>query len=268
MNAMSKKVIRQRNEYQRLEVEKMVKPYPEVDSEKAIESIKKVINSKNFAGINEYDIVAALENSDYFVRRENYREYMEYVDKLIPCSIKLAEIVNKPVEEALIRLGYGVIANYFDKELFEEQIKINSEPQISKDHLKSYLRQLSVSDIEDYISILLRYKDSHRLFMRGVDSTAMNLDFNEKCREIDDTITSMGTSGFLDLIKERGAFYFDQYLDKETIIDILCKHITKNVIMAENTAETFYNCGAELAFQYPAMVLSIQQNNPNIKVLM
>ena len=52
--------------------------------------------------------------------------------------------------------------------------------------------------------------------------------------------------------------YFFDYLDKEVIADRLCRYIYHNVIMAENTAETLYDCGYEAAMQYPKMVLEIQ----------
>ena len=88
------------------------------------------------------------------------------------------------------------------------------------------------------------------------------------CRKIDNSVVSMESPYYGDFIKERGVFYYDQYLDKETIIEVLCKYISKNVIMAENVAETFCNCGEEDAFQYPQLVLNIQQMIPQAKVLM
>ena len=63
--------------------------------------------------------------------------------------------------------------------------------------------------------------------------------------------------------------YFFDYLDKETIAEMLCNYIYYNVIMAENTAETLYNCGRDAAMQYPNLVLSIQkQLGSNFNVLM
>ena len=53
--------------------------------------------------------------------------------------------------------------------------------------------------------------------------------------------------------------YFFDYLNKEYIADILYRYIDHNVIMAENTAETLYNCGRDVAMQYPKMVLELQR---------
>ena len=60
-----------------------------------------------------------------------------------------------------------------------------------------------------------------------------------------------------------------RHLKKEVIADTLGRYIYYNVIMAENTAETLYNCGRDDAMQYPKMVLEIQaQLGPMFKVLM
>ncbi|MBQ7907173.1 MAG: hypothetical protein IJ309_04275 [Clostridia bacterium] len=227
-----------------------------------------VTNVDELANLTPEDISIAIRNRDYYTKPEDEQDFVQCMECLVPAVLESTDICEVPLEVGWITLGAQLVSCFFDKEYFEEQVMKNREPQPSKDQLKSYLGRLSLDDIDKYTCILINYKHSHRFFMRNCDFTAMRVEFNEMCRKIDNSVVSMESPYYSEFVEERGICYYDQYLDKETIIDVICKYISKNVIMAENVAETLYNCGAESAFQYPAMVLSIQQKNPNIKVLM
>lgn len=268
MNVLNKK---QPKEIQREEVKENMSASLSTDNEKVIKTIKKIMDVTNvgeLANLTPEDISIAIGNRDYYTKPEDEQDFVQSMKCLDSAVIESAEICEVPEEVMLIILGSQLVRRFFDKEYFEEQVKKNSEPQPSKDQLKLLLRRLSLDDINKYICILVNYKHSHRLFIRNCDSTAMRVELNEMCREIDNSVVSMESPYYGDFIKERGVFYYDQYLDKETIIEVLCKYISKNVIMAENVAETFCNCGEEDAFQYPQLVLDIQQMIPQAKVLM
>ena len=137
-----------------------------------------------------------------------------------------------------------------------------------KTMLKEYLNKFSKEQLKEYFDIIAEYSFQDELFMETYELSDLLKELNRQVRCVDLSFPSVTDAEAEEFFANNPLYFFD-YLDKEVIADMLCKYIYYNVIMAENTAETLYNCGRDDAMQYPKMVLEIQkQLGPMFKVLM
>lgn len=126
-----------------------------------------------------------------------------------------------------------------------------------KKMLVEYLNKFSKEQLMEYFDIVAEYSFQDELFMEVYELWELLKELNRQVRCIDPSFPSVMDDGSKGFFKHNPLYFFD-YLDKDVIADMLSRYIYCNVIMAENTAETLYNCGRDAAMQYPKMVLEIQ----------
>lgn len=126
-----------------------------------------------------------------------------------------------------------------------------------KTMLVEYLNKFSKEQLMEYFDIVAEYSFQDELFMEVYELWELLKELNRQVRCIDPSFPSVMDDGSKEFFKHNPLYFFD-YLDKDVIADMLSRYIYCNVIMAENTAETLYNCGRDAAMQYPKMVLEIQ----------
>ena len=137
-----------------------------------------------------------------------------------------------------------------------------------KKMLKEYLDKFSKEQLMEYFDIIAEYSYQDELFMEVYKLWELLEELNRQVRCIDPSLPSVTDDETKRFFKHNLLYFFD-YLNKDVIVNMLCGYIYYNVIMAENTAETLYNCGRDAAMQYPKMVLEIQaQLGPKFEVLM
>lgn len=243
MNAISKKVLKQR-QANRISSEF----YNSFESEEVIKVIR-ALCVENSSNIQIDDVMTVIENRDYYVRPE-YKDQFTKEILSVPLS-------NTTLENATAIAFLNIAQTFFDKEYFEEQAKINSQPPQNKQRLKALLKRLSRVDIINYYLLIVKCKAANNMFIRNVDFIGMQAEIDEICYKFDSYIP-----------EEDSEIMFDKIRDKGTMIDLLCKYINKHVIIAENVAEAFCKGGLEAAINYPEVVLSLQKTYPQAKILM
>ena len=144
----------------------------------------------------------------------------------------------------------------------------NTNQQYDKKMLKEHLDKFSKEQLKEYFDIIAGYSFHLELFMEADELCDLLKELNRQVRSKDLAFPSIVDDSMDALFVDNQLYFFD-YLDKEVIADMLCRYIYHNVIIAENTAQTLYDCGVEAARQYPNMALSIQAHlEPGFKVLM
>ena len=144
----------------------------------------------------------------------------------------------------------------------------NNNQQYDKKMLREYLNKFSKEQLKEYFDIIAEYSFQRELFMEVYELVDLLKKLNRAVRSKDLSFPSIIDDSAKEFFYQNPLYFFD-YLDKEVIAEMLCNYIYHNVIMAENTAETLYNCGRDAAMQYPNLVLSIQkQLGSNFNVLM
>ena len=137
-----------------------------------------------------------------------------------------------------------------------------------KTMLKEYLNKFSKEQLKEYFNIIAEYSFRDELFMETYELSDLLKELNRQVRCVDLSFPSVTDDETGEFFANNPLYFFD-YLDQEVVADMLCGYIYYNVAMAENTAETLYNCGCDAAMQYPKMVLEIQkQFGSMFKVLM
>lgn len=144
----------------------------------------------------------------------------------------------------------------------------SNNQQCDKTMLKEYLEKFSKEQLRDYFDIIAEYSFRCELFMEVNELADLLKELNRAVRSKDLSFPSIVDDSAKEFFFQNPLYFFD-YLDKEVIAEMLCNYIYYNVIMAENTAETLYDCGRDEAMQYPNMVLAIQAKlGPKFNVLM
>ena len=150
----------------------------------------------------------------------------------------------------------------------ERKLHMNNNKNYDKKMLNEYLNKFSKEQLMEYFDIIAEYSDQDELFMERCELSDLLKELNRHVRCVDLSFPSLMDEDSREFFDNNPLYFFD-YLDKEVIADMLSKYIDYNVIMAENTAETLYNCGRDDAMQYPKMVLGLQALfGPMFKVLM
>ena len=108
-----------------------------------------------------------------------------------------------------------------------------------------------------YFDIIATYSYRDELFMEADELFDLLKELNRQVRCVNLSFPSVVDNGNNEFFTNNQLYFFD-YLDKEVIADMLCRYIYHNVNIAENTAEALYDCGCDVAMQYPKMVLEIQ----------
>ncbi len=126
-----------------------------------------------------------------------------------------------------------------------------------KKMLNEYLNKFSKEQLMEYFDIITAYSYQDELFMEVDELSDLLKELNRQVRCVNLSFPPVMDDENKEFFANNPLYFFD-YLDKEVIADMLCRYIYYNVIMAENTAETLYNCGRDAAMQYPKMVLEIQ----------
>lgn len=145
---------------------------------------------------------------------------------------------------------------------------MNNNKNYDKKMLNEYLHKFSKEQLMEYFDIIAEYSFQEELFMEVYELADLLKELNRKVRCVDLSFPSLMDEEAREFFANNPLYFFD-YLDKEVIAEMLSRYIYYNVIMAENTAETLYNCGRDEAMQYPKMVLELQaQLGPMIKILM
>jgi hypothetical protein len=127
-----------------------------------------------------------------------------------------------------------------------------------KKMLTEYLNKFSKEQLKEYFDIIAEYSYQDELFMEVYELADLLKELNRQVRCVDLSFPSVMDDESKEFFAKNPLYFFD-YLNKEDIADILCRYIDHNVIMAENTAETLYNCGRDAAMHYPKMVFELQR---------
>lgn len=159
MNAISKKVLKQR-QANRISSEF----YNSFESEEVIKLIRTLCEDKPSDFLID-DVLTVIENRDYYVRPEDSERFAK--------EVMDAASLFSPLENIMPMALLKIVQTFFDKEYFEEQVKINSQPPQNKQRLKALLRQLSKADIINYYLLTVRCKAANNMFIRNVDFIGM-----------------------------------------------------------------------------------------------
>lgn len=145
---------------------------------------------------------------------------------------------------------------------------MNNSHQYDKKMLKEYLDKFSKEQLMEYFGIVAEYSYQYDLFMEVEQLWEFLKELNSQAQNIDTSCPSVEDASSVKFFTDNPLYFFD-YLDRDVVSNMLYRYISNRVIMAENTAETLYNCGREAAMQYPQMVLALQaQFGPRVQVLM
>ena len=139
----------------------------------------------------------------------------------------------------------------------EREFYMNNTKNYDKKMLKEYLNKFSKEQLMEYFDIVAEYSYQDELFMEVDELWELLKELNRQVRCVNLSFPSVTDDEDKEFFVNNPLYFFD-YLEKEVIADMLCRYIDCHVIMAENTAETLYNCGRDAAMQYPKMVLEIQ----------
>ena len=135
---------------------------------------------------------------------------------------------------------------------------MRNTPNYDKKTLTEYLNRFSQEQLKEYFDIIAEYSYRDELFMEVDELWDLLKELNRQVRCVDLSFPSVIDDEAKEFFAKNPLYFFD-YLNKDDIADILCRYIDCNVIMAENTAETLYNCGRDAAMQYPKMVFELQR---------
>ena len=128
-----------------------------------------------------------------------------------------------------------------------------------KNMLKEYLNKFSKEHLMEYFDIIATYSYLDELFMEVDELWDLLKELNHQVRCVNPLFPSVMDDEAKHFFANNPLYFFD-YLDKKVIADMLGRYICCHIIMAENTAETLYNCGRDAAMQYPKMVLEFQKS--------
>lgn len=208
----------------------------------------------------------AVDSSVVDIEKPEFAEYIkegpfymfDYLDVKTIAQVIYGHI-DKDTEQA------GELAKEIYMRGRDAPIHDNSD-RYDKKMLREYLDKFNMEQLKEFFRLISHYRTERGFFINEDAWSKMMTGFNVVSRKKNKDIPIWDNKNIF--FRENETYFFD-CLNKKRIADALYKYINDRVIMAENMAETLYNCGYEEAMQYPEMVLNLQmQFGPHCNVLM
>ena len=171
-----------------------------------------------------------------------------------------------PIEDficfSIAKTALKIARKAFDAQYFEEQCALldGYEEECDEKLLEKYLYLLNEKQFCDFKNLI---DESSALFNIFIDSgeLCVEIEANKLCHKIDASVPSVfkEMKAYLEYRKNNPNYYLN-YLDKETLTSLLCRKLTKDVILATNMARTlYYTNDCRLIYCYAEMVIILQR---------
>lgn len=232
-----------------------------MSSEKIINIIEKIYKLEILDSDFEFkDIEVTLYNCDYYVRPGIFKE--TFLRRCAKTFKKAME--NRGAEsDDLIYMDYMVqvlylIKEFFDEEYFKEQVdrRRNSAVPGNKDKLKMYMKRLDEEQLKEFLCMMVHSRRHYGLFISETSSAAFWEEIHNACRKAGCNVPLNFSTTEGERFLENNAFYFFDYLSKNTIANLLCGAIDLDVAFASSVAKKFYRCGGEATLNYINLKMS------------
>lgn len=211
-------------------------------------AIKKVYDLQNINDASREDVEFVFLNYFYYVNPKNYEDpYEEHYMRLhnyFEQEIEKGTLDTKSREEIRTDICKKVIKELFDLEYFEKRLEYHKNHN-DKECLFEYMNMLNVNQLKELLPILLGSVFVFSWNEKAVEPVWKLL--NEACLK-KDTAATVTT----EIYDEYGYFnkkipmYFFDYLDKETVINLVCNSICdENKYNAATLTRLMYTDGIE-----------------------
>ena len=87
------------------------------------------------------------------------------------------------------------------------------------------------------------------LFISNHSSNELWKTLNDMCKERDNTVPGIWEPGHSALVAKDPLYHLN-YLSKKTVANTFCEHIDKDIELASQAAQVYYECGVEAAYNY------------------
>lgn len=217
------------------------------DIDRAI-SIKKVFELESIDEANWRDIQNAFHNHHYYVNPEKYEkadgENYRRLDEYLNQEKDIATLDNDARFELVTSVCLKVIKELFDPVYFEERLEYHKNHN-DKECLFENMNKLTIDQLKQLLPVILGSIYIFSWHEKAVDSVWKLL--NKACIEKVPTATVT-----TEIYNKYGYFnkeipmYFFEYLEKETVINIVCNNISdENKYNAATLARIMYTDGIE-----------------------
>lgn len=211
-------------------------------------SIKKVYELQSIDNTCWDDIRIAFHNYFYYVNPKNhntpddehYNRFYNYFED----AIENGALNTSSREELVADISLKVIKELFDLEYFEKRLEYHINNN-DKECLIEYMNKLDVDQLKELLPVLLGSIFVFSWHEKAVEPV-WNL-LNEAClkKDITATVTTEIYDKYGYFNKEIPMYFFD-YLDKETVINLVCNNICdENKYNAATLARIMYTEGIE-----------------------
>lgn len=212
------------------------------------DSIKKVYELQSIDNACWDDILMAFHNYFYYVNPKNYKstdeEHYNRFYNYFEDAIENGALNTSSREELVADISLKVIKELFDLEYFEKRLEYHINNN-DKECLIEYMNKLDVDQLKELLPVLLGSIFVFSWHEKAVEPV-WNL-LNEAClkKDITATVTTEIYDKYGYFNKEIPMYFFD-YLDKETVINLVCNNICdENKYNAATLARIMYTEGIE-----------------------
>ncbi len=200
-------------------------------------------NDKNF-DLSNIDV--AIRNSDYYIRPgETRRRFANNLDTIL--KTLGPDTPNYDEHTLGVNIAY-LIKRYFDLDYFVTRLRPVKDFSDTT-RLKNYLYKLSYGQLKEFIATILYCRHAYDLFFNNENSTNMWQTLNAKCIEKDSSVPGIWEPRYREFTAKHPLYQFE-YLSKETVAQVFCEHIDKDIKLAEMVAKVFYKSGTKAAQQW------------------
>lgn len=211
-------------------------------------SIKKVFELESIENVNWCDIKNAFHNHHYYVNPEKYTdpddELYRRLSNYIEQETNIVTLDSMIREEFVTKTCLKVMKELFDLEYFEKRLEYHKNYD-DKECLFENMDKLTIDQLKQLLPVILGSIFVFSWHEMAVDTVWNRL--NEACLEKDPTARVI-----TEIYDKYGYFnkkipmYFFEYLDRETVINIVCNNICdENKYNAATLARIMYTEGIE-----------------------
>jgi aminoglycoside phosphotransferase len=203
--------------------------------------------------INGYYYVAPGLESDYFFKRVNNIIAMayRYADAQQPFfDGKVEDQYAMALQSAAAQMCVQLINEVFDEEYFEHQLNVMSvEDESEAVLLKKYLSVLDDKKLKVFLQLIKEGNGVRHISYKKLRKLRRTLNI-ESCK-LDASIPNMLDSyAAYEAFEKQNPLYFCDCLSKETIVDILLKHMDCELDIAVYTAKALFYSDCREAYNY------------------
>lgn len=217
------------------------------DIDRAI-SIKRIFELESINEANWRDIQNAFHNHHYYVNPEKYEkaddENYRRLDEYLNQENDIATLDDDSRFELVTSVCLKVIKELFDPVYFEERLEYHKTHD-DKECLFEFMNKLSIVQLKELLPVILGSIFVFSWHEKAIEPVWKSL--NEACLKKDPTAAVT-----TDIYDKYGYFnkkipmYFFDYLDKETVINLVCNSICdKNKYNAATLARIMFTEGIE-----------------------